>query len=71
MTVNQPSSKLVSDMKQLGWTMLQDWQKKAGPEGESIVQAYLKTPTFGSAPAPAGKSVSSKQTQPVAGKSSN
>jgi TRAP-type transport system periplasmic protein len=71
MKVHQPSSKLVSDMKQLGWTMLQDWQKKAGPEGESIVQAYLKTPTFSSAPAPAGKSVSSKQSQPVAGKSSN
>ena len=30
MKVLQPSSKLVSDMKQLGWTMLQDWQKKAG-----------------------------------------
>lgn len=46
MKVHQPSGKLVSDMKQLGWTMLQDWQKKAGPEGESIVQAYLKTPAF-------------------------
>jgi TRAP-type transport system periplasmic protein len=71
MKVHQPSSKLVSDMKQLGWTMLQDWQKKAGPEGESIVQAYLKMPTFSSAPPPAGKSVSSKQTQPVAGKGGN
>ncbi|NPC55527.1 TRAP transporter substrate-binding protein [Caenimonas soli] len=48
MKVHQPSSKLVSDMKQLGWTMLQDWQKKAGPEGESIVAAYLKTPAFAS-----------------------
>lgn len=48
MNVQQPSSKLVSDMKQLGWTMLQDWQKKAGPEGESIVQAYLKMPSFAS-----------------------
>jgi TRAP-type C4-dicarboxylate transport system substrate-binding protein len=48
MKVHQPSSKLVSDMKQLGWTMLQDWQKKAGPEGESIVQAYLKMPSFAS-----------------------
>lgn len=46
MKVHQPSSKLVSDMKQLGWTMLQDWQKKAGPEGESIVQSYLKMPAF-------------------------
>ena len=56
MKVHQPSSKLVSDMKQLGWTMLQDWQKKAGPEGESIVQAYLKMPSFaaGSDAVPAG-----------------
>ena len=46
MKVHQPSSKLVSDMKQLGWTMLLEWQKKAGPEGESIVQAYLKMPSF-------------------------
>lgn len=53
MKVHQPSSKLVSDMKQLGWTMLQDWQKKAGPEGESIVQAYLKMPSFGAAGADA------------------
>jgi TRAP-type transport system periplasmic protein len=44
MKVAAPSGKLVSDLKQLGWTMLQDWQKKAGPEGESIVQAYLKAP---------------------------
>jgi len=50
MKVHQPSSKLVSDMKQLGWTMLQDWQKKAGPEGESIVQAYLKMPSFAAGP---------------------
>jgi len=53
MKVHQPSSKLVSDMKQLGWTMLQDWQKKAGPEGESIIQSYLKMPSF--KPASTGK----------------
>ena len=71
MKVHQPSSKLVSDLKQLGWTMLQDWQKKAGPEGESIVQAYLKMPAYGASatPAPAGNAVSTKQTKPVAGKS--
>jgi TRAP-type C4-dicarboxylate transport system substrate-binding protein len=57
MKVHQPSSKLVSDMKQLGWAMLQDWQKKAGPEGESIVQSYLKMPSFSTAGTakPAGK----------------
>jgi TRAP-type C4-dicarboxylate transport system substrate-binding protein/TRAP-type C4-dicarboxylate transport system permease small subunit len=48
--VHEPSSKLVSDMKQVGWTMLQDWQKKAGPDGEAIVAAYMKTPAFGAAP---------------------
>lgn len=51
MKVQQPSSKLVSDMKQLGWTMLQEWQKKAGPDGESIIQAYLKMPSFAGAAA--------------------
>lgn len=57
MKVQQPSSKLVSDMKQVGWTMLQDWQKKAGPEGESIVRSYLKMPAFApvSTAKPAGK----------------
>jgi len=65
MKVHQPSSKLVSDMKQLGWTMLQDRQKKAGPDGESIVQAYLKTPSFGSGSADAG-TAASKQVKPVA-----
>jgi len=48
MKVLPPSSKLISDLKQLGWTMVQDWQKRAGPEGEAIVQAYLKTPSFAS-----------------------
>lgn len=47
MRVHEPTSKLVMDMKQLGWTMLQEWQKKAGPDGEAIIQAYLKTPAFG------------------------
>lgn len=53
MFVVEPSSKLVSDFKQLGWTILQEWQKKAGAEGESIVQAYLKTPAAGGAAKPA------------------
>jgi TRAP-type transport system periplasmic protein len=70
MKVHQPSSKLVSDMKQLGWTMLQEWQKKAGPEGESIVQAYLKTPAFGASATPAAAVApvaASKQAKPSAG----
>jgi TRAP-type transport system periplasmic protein len=52
MHVLEPSSKLVSDFKQLGWTILQEWQKKAGPEGEAIVSSYLKMPPP-STPAPA------------------
>jgi TRAP-type transport system periplasmic protein len=66
MKVREPSSKLVSDMKQLGWTMLQDWQKKAGPEGESIVQAYLKMPAFATAPAAEGTSTPAKNVKPTA-----
>ena len=66
MKVHQPSSKLVSDMKQLGWTMLQDWQKKAGPEGESIVQAYLKMPAFAGGSADAGTAAAVTQAKPIA-----
>lgn len=62
MKVHQPSSKLVSDMKQLGWSMLQEWQKKAGPDGESIVQAYLKMPSFRSGAA----DVNTQQVKPAA-----
>lgn len=58
MKVLQPSSKLVSDMKQLGGIMLQDWQKKAGPEGESIITAYLKASALDATPAPVAKPVS-------------
>lgn len=46
MFVAQPSTKLVSDFKQLGWTILQEWQKKAGSEGEAVVQDYLKGPSL-------------------------
>jgi len=66
MKVHQPSSKLVSDMKQLGWTMLQDWQKKAGPEGESIVQAYLKMPAFASGSADASAAGAATPAKPIA-----
>lgn len=52
MFVVEPSSKLVSDFKQLGWTILQEWQKKSGPEGEAIVASYLKMPTPVAVPAP-------------------
>lgn len=57
MFVVEPSSKLVSDFKQLGWTILQEWQKKAGAEGEAVVQAYLKAPASAAAPAPGAAAV--------------
>jgi TRAP-type transport system periplasmic protein len=49
-TVHQGSSKLVSDMRQLGWTMLQDWQKRAGPEGTAVIDSYTKGPSKKIAP---------------------
>ena len=42
MTIHVPSPQLTTDMKKVGETMLQDWMKKAGPEGQSIVDAYRK-----------------------------
>lgn len=42
MKILPPSAKLMSDMRQVGGLMLTDWQKKAGPDGASIVEAYRK-----------------------------
>jgi TRAP-type transport system periplasmic protein len=42
MKILPPSAKLMSDMRQVGGLMLTDWQKKAGPEGAAIVEAYRK-----------------------------
>ena len=64
MKVHQPSSKLVSDMRQLGWTMLQDWQKRAGPDGEAIVTAYLSAPSIAAAPAAAPAKAPATATKP-------
>lgn len=65
MTVHQPSSKLVSDMRQLGWTMLQDWQKKAGPDGEGIVQAYQRGPSPTAVMTPAAPVTTEKVVKPM------
>jgi TRAP-type C4-dicarboxylate transport system substrate-binding protein len=43
MTVRAPSPKLAGDFAQLGSTLLEDWLKKAGPEGRAIVDAYRKS----------------------------
>lgn len=42
MKVLKPSAKLTNDFKQVGTIMLDDWLKKAGPEGKAIVDAYRK-----------------------------
>ena len=42
MKVLKPSAKLSNDFKQVGTIMLDDWLKKAGPEGKAVVDAYRK-----------------------------
>ena len=40
MKILKPSAKLVADFRQVGVIMLDDWLKKAGPDGKVIVDAY-------------------------------
>jgi TRAP-type C4-dicarboxylate transport system substrate-binding protein len=42
MTIHEPSPQLKADMKKVGDTMLQEWLQKAGPEGQTLVDAYKK-----------------------------
>jgi TRAP-type transport system periplasmic protein len=42
MKIVEPSAKLVQDFRQVGKIMLEDWTKKAGPEGKAILDAYNK-----------------------------
>ena len=42
MTIVKPAPQLTADLKKVGDTMLQDWLKKAGPKGQSAVDAYRK-----------------------------
>ncbi len=42
MQIVAPSPKLKQDMQQVGDTMLADWLKKAGTEGQAIIDAYRK-----------------------------
>ncbi len=61
MLVTTATPKLYADTKQMGTTMIEEWKKKAGPEGEVIIADYLKRQT--AAPAPFGPT-----TSPEAGK---
>lgn len=42
MTIHEPSAQLKADLKKVGETMLADWLKKAGAEGQAVVGAYKK-----------------------------
>jgi TRAP-type transport system periplasmic protein len=42
MTIVKPAPQLTADLKKVGDVMLQDWLKKAGPEGQAAVDAYRK-----------------------------
>jgi TRAP-type C4-dicarboxylate transport system substrate-binding protein len=42
MKIVAPPPKLKSDLQQVGATMLADWLKKAGPDGQAIIDAYRK-----------------------------
>ncbi|HZY20464.1 MAG TPA: TRAP transporter substrate-binding protein [Ramlibacter sp.] len=42
MKIVKPTPKLMADMKQVGSIMLADWQKKAGADGQALIEAYNK-----------------------------
>jgi len=42
MKIMPPPAKLTADLRQVGATMLADWEKKAGADGQAIIAAYRK-----------------------------
>ncbi|HEX6706868.1 MAG TPA: TRAP transporter substrate-binding protein [Albitalea sp.] len=42
MNIVAPSPQLATDMKKVGDTMLHEWLQKAGPEGQTLIDAYKK-----------------------------
>jgi TRAP-type transport system periplasmic protein len=42
MTVAPPSAQLKADMQKVGATMTTEWEKQAGAEGQSLIQAFRK-----------------------------
>jgi TRAP-type C4-dicarboxylate transport system substrate-binding protein len=40
MSIQKPSEQLTADLRRVGNFMLADWQKKAGPEGKKVIDAY-------------------------------
>ncbi len=42
MVIHKPGAQLAAGLKKVGDTMLQDWLKKAGPDGQAVMDAYRK-----------------------------
>jgi TRAP-type C4-dicarboxylate transport system substrate-binding protein len=42
MKILKPPAKLMADMKQVGTIMLADWEKKAGADGKTVIDAYRR-----------------------------
>jgi TRAP-type C4-dicarboxylate transport system substrate-binding protein len=42
MTIYPPSDQLKADMKKVGDSMIGDWLKKAGADGQAVLDAYRK-----------------------------
>ncbi|MGA1652217.1 MAG: TRAP transporter substrate-binding protein DctP, partial [Burkholderiaceae bacterium] len=42
MTIHQPPAALKADMQKVGDTLLKEWLAKAGPEGQSLIDAFRK-----------------------------
>jgi len=42
MAIVKPSPQLSADLKKVGDTMLQEWLKKSGPDGQAAVDAFRK-----------------------------
>ena len=42
MNIVSPSPQLAGEMKKIGEVMLGDWLKKAGPDGQAVIDAYKK-----------------------------
>jgi TRAP-type C4-dicarboxylate transport system substrate-binding protein len=42
MNIAEPSAQLKSDLKKVGDVLVADWLKKAGPEGQAVIEAYKK-----------------------------
>ena len=42
MKVQPPSDKLRNDLKKVGDTLTSDWLKRAGADGQAVIDAYKK-----------------------------